>query len=128
MSISIQPLFAQKVRQFATSADHDGFVRDFTIAVNLTAQEYATSLDLASVPTAITALNQTWDVSADREYGLSAGIDMHLIEMGHKNGELDVATAQRRWELFLNKLRYDRDRLEIAAATDGEVICDLSDD
>ena len=120
MSISAQDFFESKKSQFGAEAQHSLFLSNFITAVNRATDEYAHKTDVAE-PEHIDDLEDIIDVDAHHEYALSAGVDMWLIMLGHRNGEMTVKEATDAWDAALRSVRSGRDLAQGRASSTAQV-------
>jgi len=100
MSLNLQPIYLDKVREFTTSTQNQRFDNDFVVAVNHALDELYVAADLDSAITHVKVHDETIsDLDSKHTYVLSTGITYHLLKIGQqKAGKEDhQALARDDW-------------------------------
>jgi hypothetical protein len=101
MSINLNPIYNDKVREFTTSTQNKRFDQDFTVAVNNTLDQLYVAANLDSAINHVSVHDESISaLDAKHTFILSVGITYHLLMLGQqKAGKADhMALAKADWE------------------------------
>ena len=101
MSLKLQDIYLDKVREFTTSTQNERFDKDFVVSVNHVLDELTVCADLDS-PIPHIAVHDETISELDQKHTLilSAGLTYHLLKIGQqKAGKADhIAIAKIDWD------------------------------
>jgi len=122
MSLNLQPIFLDKVREFTTSTQNQRFDQDFVVAVNHSLDQLYVAADLDSAITHVSVHDEIISsLDSKHTYILSTGITYHLLKMGQqKSGKAD--------HLALSKAEWDEAMGGMMVLTQREDEADVDDD
>jgi hypothetical protein len=113
--------FQRKADQYGMPASHARFTRDYVFAVNSVLSELGSELDFEEMPDEITGTNGDIDLDSHYTPALFWGVDVYLLTLGHRSGELSLKAAGDRYDYakrqLLAKRQNDNQRTSEADVT-----------